>query len=200
MVEPKAVQPNRAISGRVRIIGGNWRGRKLSVAPRSALRPSPDRVRETLFNWLSPYVSGARCLDLFAGTGVLGLEAVSRGAASATLLDSDPLIADQLHQHVALLEAANVSVIESDAFQWLGGRQPEPFDIVFLDPPFAEGYIEQAIDELNKGWLRNRAWVYLEAATIPIAHVDAAGWRVIRRGQTAQVDFALAEVRHKSSA
>jgi len=170
----------------------------LSVAPRSALRPSPDRVRETLFNWLSPYISGARCLDLFSGTGVLGLEAVSRGAGSATLLDSDPLIADHLRRHAAELKADSVSVIESDAFRWLGEHRPEPFDIVFLDPPFVAGSIERAIDQLNRGWLKNRAWVYLEAEKIPILHVEASGWRVRRRGQTKHVDFALAEVGQKS--
>jgi 16S rRNA (guanine966-N2)-methyltransferase len=186
----RAKQPQR---GQVRIIGGKWRGRKLSVAPRPALRPSPDRVRETLFNWLKPYVDGARCLDLYAGTGVLGIEAVSRGAAHATLLDNDRIAIDFLTQHVNLLSADNVEVIESDAQTWLRTASPSPFDIVFLDPPFSQGLVEASLEVLPNGWLKHRAWVYLEAEKIPILHLAMAPWQLIRHGQTSQMQFALLE-------
>lgn len=182
----------REPGGSVRIIGGRWRGRKLAVAPRPALRPSPDRVRETLFNWLTPYLAGARCLDLFAGTGVLGFEAASRGAASATLLDNDHLVAAHLRDHAKLLGATEVTVIESDALAWLRSQEPTPYDIVFIDPPFGHGQIETAIDELQRGWLGNHAWVYLEAEKIPILQLEAAGWRVTREGRTRHIRFVLA--------
>ena len=181
------------MNGSVRIIGGKWRGRKLAVAPLPQLRPSPDRVRETLFNWLAPYISGAQCLDLFAGTGALGLEAVSRGAAGVTLLERDPRAAEFLRHSVDTLGAEGISVIEHDAISWLRAHDAVPFDIVFLDPPFGQGMIESAVDELKRGWLKQRAWVYLEAEKIPILHLQTAGWLLLRQGQTRRVQFALAE-------
>jgi 16S rRNA (guanine966-N2)-methyltransferase len=183
----------RSQKGQVRIIGGTWRGRKLSVAELPGLRPSSDRVRETLFNWLSPYLSGARSLDLFAGTGVLGFEALSRGAAHATLLDNDGSVVEFLRQHVEMLGAKNAQVIQDDAAAWLRSGSRSEFDIVFLDPPFGQQYIEAALLELAAGWLKRRAWVYLETEKIPILHLEAAPWQIIRRGQTAHVQFALLE-------
>ena len=180
-------------SGQIRIIGGKWRGRKLSVAERPGLRPSPDRVRETLFNWLNPYLDSAHCLDLYAGTGVLGFEAVSRGAAHATLLDNDGPACAFLRQHVELLGAENVEVIESDALRWLRSVTPSPFDIVFLDPPFGQGSLEVSLEELQRGWLKPRAWVYLEAEKIPILNIEVAPWRLIRQGRTAKTQYALLE-------
>jgi 16S rRNA (guanine966-N2)-methyltransferase len=184
----------RARPGHVRIIGGKWGGRKLSVAARPTLRPSPDRIRETLFNWLSPFLEGARCLDLFAGTGALGFEALSRGAAYATLLDNDQQIVDLLHEQAKLLNAENVEVVASDAFAWISSKQVTPFDIVFLDPPFGHGYIESCLDELKRGWLKPRAWVYLETEKLPILHLEAAGWHLLRQGHTRQVEYALVEI------
>lgn len=184
---------SRSKRGQVRIIGGKWRGRKLSVAERSGLRPSSDRVRETLFNWLSPFLEGARSLDLFAGTGALGFEALSRGAAHATLLDNDRITVELLRQHVDILGAKNVDVIESDALAWLRSASRSAFDIVFLDPPFGQECIEAALRELPSGWLKHRAWVYLEAEKIPILHLEAGPWELIRQGHTAHVQFALLE-------
>ena len=108
---------NVGLPGRVRIIGGRWRGRRLPVAPTIDLRPSGDRVRETLFNWLAPHISGARCLDLFAGTGVLGFEAISRGAESATLVELNAVAAQQLSANKASLEAENIEIVHADVFQ-----------------------------------------------------------------------------------
>ena len=189
----KRTTGSRTKRGQVRIIGGKWRGRKLSLAERPELRPSSDRVRETLFNWLSPYLDGASSLDLYAGTGALGFEALSRGGAHATLLDIDHAVVETLHQHVELLGAKNVAIIESDAMEWLRGADRSQFDIVFLDPPFGQGFIEAALGQLPRGWLKHRAWVYLEAEKIPILPLEAAPWQIVRHGQTAHVQFALLE-------
>jgi len=184
----------RDTEGRIRIIGGVWRGRKLAVAPRQQLRPSPDRIRETVFNWLGPYLPGAACLDLFAGTGVLGFEAVSRGAAHATLVDKDPLIVDYLHRHRTALAAEDtVSIVQRDALAWLADTPPIPFDIVFLDPPFAQGLLLEALHGLGRGWLKAHALVYLEAEKLPVSGLQEAGWRLLRQGHTRQINFALAE-------
>lgn len=199
MATHKKLPSIRASRGQVRIIGGKWRGRRLPIAPQPALRPSPDRVRETLFNWLAPYLSAAHCLDLFAGTGVLGLEAVSRGAASATLLEGDPLVAKFLRRHIDMLDANNVTVIEYDVCKWLRDTVVDPFDIVFLDPPFGQGYVEIVLQELARGWLKNPSWVYIEAEKIPILHFAADGWRLVRHGQTRQVHFALIEYNPKQT-
>lgn len=184
----------RAQTGKVRISGGKWRGRKLSVASLPALRPTPQRVRETLFNWLAPVLDGARCLDLYAGTGALGLEAVSRGALGATLLDDDPLVAKCLREHVEMLVADSVEVIEKEALSWLLNTRAEPFDIVFLDPPFHRGLVEASLRELRRGWLKPHARVYLEAEKLPILQLEADGWQVTRQGRTRQVNFALVEI------
>ena len=129
----------RSGPGRLRIIGGEWRGRRLEFPGRPSLRPTPDRVRETLFNWLAPVLPGARCLDLFAGTGCLGLEALSRGAAEAWLVEIDPVLARVLGEHVAAL-GANARVIRDDARRFLKRQAGSDvrFDVAFVDPPFRE--------------------------------------------------------------
>ena len=129
-----------AASGQVRIVGGRWRNTRLQVPELPGLRPTSDRVRETLFNWLMPKLPGARVLDLFAGSGALGLEAVSRGAASAQLVERDPQLVAALRGVVGKLGAGTqVEVIAGDALQWLGSAPPAQADLVFLDPPFAAG-------------------------------------------------------------
>lgn len=179
--------------GRVRIIGGRWRGRKLAVAAVPALRPTPDRVRETLFNWLAPYLSGAACLDLFAGTGVLGFEALSRGAAAAILLDADPLVVQTLEQHRDTLATDAATIRCADALEWLTTTPPVPQDIVFVDPPFHLGLVSEISALLLAGWLKPHALVYLEAEKIPILELEAAGWRLSRQGRTRHTEFALVE-------
>lgn len=181
----------RTEDGRVRIIGGRWRGRKLDVASRAALRPTPDRVRETLFNWLGAVLPGAECLDLFAGTGVLGLEALSRGAAAVTLLDNDPVTVANLQRHCTMLGAADASVVETHALQWLRLTPPRACDIVFVDPPFGQGLLSEALECLAGGWLKPQARVYLEAEKIPILALEASGWQFIRDGRTRHVEYAL---------
>lgn len=145
----------------VRIIGGRWRGRRLPVPDLPDLRPSPDRLRETLFNWLGPQLAGARCLDLYAGTGALGLEAASRGAARVELVEYNTAAAAQLRKTVAELGADQVEVFCADALSWLAAREA-PFDIVFVDPPFRAGIWDAAVRALAAR-LEADALVYVES-------------------------------------
>jgi 16S rRNA (guanine966-N2)-methyltransferase len=176
--------------GRLRIIGGSWRGRKLAVAPLPGLRPTPDRVRETLFNWLAPVISGTRCLDLFAGSGALAFEAASRGAAECVLVERDAQAVRVLREQAGALAAGQIRVIEADALQWLS-TTARPFDIVFLDPPFAAGLLAQCIDRLeNCGWLAPRAWIYLESARDTLPTLPAT-WELYRDKRAGQVAYRL---------
>lgn len=147
----------------VRIIGGEWRGRRLHFPAAPGLRPTSDRRRETLFNWLAPELAGARCLDLFAGSGALGFEAASRGAARAVLVEASREVAAALAASRRALDAGDrVEVVHAQAARFLG-RTPEPFDIVFLDPPFARtGLVADTCARLGAGWLAPGARVYLE--------------------------------------
>ena len=122
--------------GEVRIIGGQWRRTKLPVALKPGLRPTPDRVRETLFNWLGQSLVGWRCADVFAGTGALGLEAASRGAAKVQLCEQDSALATQLQAHLTRLQASHASVLKGDGLSWLKQQSAGSLDLVFLDPPF----------------------------------------------------------------
>ena len=176
----------------VRIVGGRWRGRKVRFPSVPGLRPSPDRVRETLFNWLSPALAGARVLDLFAGSGVLGLEALSRGAAGAVLVERDRSVARQLRESVAALGAAGSEVVEADALGWLD-HCPGPFDIVFLDPPFGSGLQEEALGRLDRpGVLTPGAFVYLERPAADGPPGLPAGWTLHRSGRAGDVGYYLA--------
>ncbi len=151
--------------GQVRIIGGRWRNTRLPVPTLPGLRPSSDRVRETLFNWLMPKLGGARVLDLFAGSGALGLEAVSRGAAHATLVERDAQLGRNL---TAAVQAADqVTVVQADALRWLQGAQAQQADLVFIDPPFADGLWQDVLAQLPRH-LAADAWLYLES---PAGHV-----------------------------
>jgi 16S rRNA (guanine966-N2)-methyltransferase len=155
------------------------------------LRPTPDRVRETLFNWLQPVLAGARCLDLFAGSGALGLEAASRGAGRVLLLEQAAAAARQLENNRRLLGLERVEVRQADALHWLRG-EPEPFDIVFLDPPYAAGLQGPCAQLLaERGWLARGALVYLEADSGGTDPAWPAHWRLRRRKQAGQVSFCL---------
>ncbi|MEX2482344.1 MAG: 16S rRNA (guanine(966)-N(2))-methyltransferase RsmD [Gammaproteobacteria bacterium] len=174
----------------IRIIGGRWRGTRIEVADRRSLRPSADRVRETLFNWLAPVIDGAHCLDLFAGTGVLGFEAVSRGAASATLIEQDGALILALRRLAERLAADNVTVHRAEAQAWLA-TAPRPYDIVFVDPPFAAGLETRVLERLGGGWLAPHALVYLEQARD--APDPSAPWSVRKCGRTRHVSYKLLE-------
>ena len=150
--------------GSIRIIGGDWRGRKLHFPITDGLRPTGDRVRETLFNWLAPYIAGARCLDAFAGSGALGLEALSRGAAQCQFLDPQREVTTALQSNLSLLKAQAGTVTQASALEWLS-RSVEPFDIVFIDPPFDSDLYEPTLKLLlERSLLADGGWLYLESA------------------------------------
>ena len=173
-------------AGFVRIIGGRYRGRRLPVADVEGLRPTPDRLRETLFNWLAPRLRGVRCLDLFAGTGALGLEAASRGADEVFLVERDPRCVSVLRASIDVLAAPGVRLVQADALHWLAG-QHGPFEVVFLDPPYAGDLLALALSSLAAGkLLADEAWVYAEqraGASLPELPV---GWSVHRESAAGQ--------------
>ena len=176
-------------AGKVRIIGGEWRGRRLAVAHGPGLRPTPDRVRETLFNWLAAIVPGARCLDLFAGTGALGFEALSRGACCAVLVEKNNQLARGLEKSRRTLAGGRAQVINADALAWLE-KKHEPFDVVFLDPPFHRDYVKKACALLtNRGHLAAAAYVYTE--TEPGVSVQAPGLTALKQARAGQVEYRL---------
>jgi 16S rRNA (guanine966-N2)-methyltransferase len=176
--------------GQVRIIAGHLRGSKLPVADRPGLRPTSDRVRETLFNWLQPMLPGARVLDLFAGTGALGFEATSRGAGDVVLVERDPALADGLRAQAQRLHVEAMRVHTADALGWLRSGPARPFDLVFLDPPFDAGLWTPAAAALTAGWLAADAWIYVE--TPPGADPELpAHWRPHRSGRTRDVVYGL---------
>jgi len=179
-------------SNQLRIIGGQWRGRKLGFPDVDGLRPTGDRIRETLFNWLAPDIQGAHCLDLFAGSGALGLEALSRGAESSVLLEKNALAAQHLKSNLQLLRAGNGKVEHVDSLQWLNQQQaPHRFDIVFIDPPFALELWEPIAAALEThNWLSDEAVIYLEAPRDAQLQLPA-NWHLHRDNQAGQVSFRL---------
>ncbi|MGO2132195.1 MAG: 16S rRNA (guanine(966)-N(2))-methyltransferase RsmD [Halomonas sp.] len=158
-----ATTPAATGSGRLRIIGGEFRRRLLPIINHPGLRPTPDRVRETLFNWLGSSTSGASVLDLCAGTGALGLEALSRGAARTQLVENDARVARALAGNLAALGISDERawIITADALRFLAGT-PQAFDVVFVDPPFRQGLAARCCAALANGWLADNAWVYVE--------------------------------------
>ena len=180
----------------VRIIGGEWRGRKLSFPDLPQLRPSPDRVRETLFNWLQPVIPGARCLDLYAGSGALGMEALSRGAQSVTLVDLDSRAVRSLQQNLDTLIAGDrperARVVQQNVLEFLQGPA-RPVDVVFLDPPYGKGLVSECCALLEtRGWLRDNARVYIEAeATLEVLDLPQT-WEMLRSKTAGQVGYHLA--------
>lgn len=182
-------------AGNVRIIGGTWRSRQLKVLDAPGLRPTPDRVRETLFNWLQFSIVGTRVLDLFAGTGILGLEALSRGAAAVTALELDPRAAGQLRKHAQELKADQFRVEQRDAIAWLERETPTPYDLVFIDPPYASRLQAPCCALLQtRGWLTPGAKIYLEAAE-PLDALPLPGnWELVRHKRAGEVYYGLCEV------
>lgn len=182
----------RAASGagrnRVRIIGGQWRSRVVKFPALPTLRPTPDRVRETLFNWLGQRLDGLACLDLFAGSGALGFEALSRGAARVVMVERDREVANALRASGEELGARGLEVLHAEALAFLG-RDKEAFDVVFLDPPYASDLANRALERLP-GHLRPGARVYVESA-LPVRPGEA--WRVLREDRAGAVRYALFE-------
>lgn len=182
----------RARPGKIRIIAGKWRGRKLDVHDFPGLRPTPDRVRETLFNWIQQEIVAARCLDLFAGTGVLAFEALSRGAAEVIMVESNPGIIESLRQQAETLGSENHTIQLADAISWLK-QGIKGFDIIFLDPPFGKGLIEKSCATiLEESLLNDNGLVYIESEkniTVPV------GWRTLKQSKAGQVQYMLIQQR-----
>lgn len=176
--------------GHVRIIGGRWRGTRLPVPDAPGLRPTSDRVRETVFNWLQPVLPGARVLDLFAGSGALGLESVSRGAREALLVERDPALVELLHDNVRRLKAEEaVHVLRADTLTLLRTPLHGQFDVVFLDPPFSSEFWMPVLAALTP-WLADDAWLYLESPGDGAVE-PGDSWRRHREDSTRDVHYAL---------
>lgn len=190
----RVAAPGRGASSRVlRIIAGTWRGRRFRFTAAAAIRPTPDRVRETLFNWLRERVSAACCLDLCAGSGALGLEALSRGAARVHFVESDATAVRELRARLVEWGAQGATVERMDALRYLRTK-PEAFDIVFLDPPYAAGLLRAAAHLLeDRGWLAPEALIYLEsAARVELPELPET-WRLVKAKRAGEVGYHLFE-------
>ncbi|HVO47749.1 MAG TPA: 16S rRNA (guanine(966)-N(2))-methyltransferase RsmD [Steroidobacteraceae bacterium] len=184
----------------LRIIGGTWRGRRLRFPPVEQIRPTPDRVRETLFNWLGTRVAGASCLDLFAGSGALGLEALSRGAARVTFVERDAAAVQALRARLIEWHASGGSVEQADAARFLAGP-PHPVDIAFLDPPFDSGLLTQVARLLEeRGWLAPGAWIYVETGAQAGLPPLPQRWQVIKAKQAGAVGYHLLASQNEGAA
>jgi 16S rRNA (guanine966-N2)-methyltransferase len=181
---------NRGVR-QLRIVGGQLRGRRLSFPDAAGLRPTPDRVRETLFNWLAPHIVGMRVLDLFAGSGALGIEALSRGAAMATFVESNREAADNLRETLARFELQQARVDSSDALSFLG-REAGPWELVLLDPPFTTDLLPRALQRLaQRQLLAPGGYCYLECPRREEMPPLPAGWVVHRSGSAGEVGYHL---------
>ena len=180
-------------SNSVRIISGDWRGRRLPVADVPGLRPSGDRCRETLFNWLQPWVPGADCADLFAGTGALGFEAASRGAVSVFMIEKDPRAQVVLRQSIEQLQAVQVKLHAGGAMSMIEDIKPDSFDLVFVDPPFDSNLGGLVLERLDKnGCVRRGGFIYIESpATAAKEILPPEGWSLWRNQQLGEVRMQL---------
>lgn len=177
----------------IRIIGGKWRSRKITFPSVVGLRPTPDRIRETLFNWLAPYIDGARCLDLFAGSGALSLEALSRDALEVIAIEQNPIAAKALTEQLQKLDAHNMTVLTTDALRWL--ETPGfPVDIVFLDPPYQAHLLRPVFSLLEANdWLKVFSLIYFESHA-PLQATDLpATWHLLRDKKAGRVYYYLAQ-------
>ena len=188
----KRKQSDKPKGGRLRIVAGNWRSRLLDIADVEGLRPTSERIRETLFNWLSPHIHGASCLDLYAGTGALGLEALSRGASSTVFVERSLKAEKQLRMNAGLLDADGATVIGADALDYLQGRHNERFDIVFLDPPFAADLLDETCRLMaEQPLLAEGALVYLELDRDAAEPKLPETWRVLKNKTAGNVRYIL---------
>lgn len=178
--------------GNVRIIAGKWRGRRLKVPDVKDLRPTPDRVRETLFNWLAPLIEGTYCLDLFAGSGVLGFEALSRGAKFVEMVDQSDQAVRLLKEELVEFGADNAAVYQATVPNQLPAAK-HPFDIVFLDPPYQSGLLPTCCHYLEEnGFLAKTAYIYLEAKEAIKDNELPSSWQIVKSQKAGQVFFHLA--------
>lgn len=173
-------------ANQVRIIGGIWRSRVIRFSEIEGLRPTPDRVRETLFNWLGQHLDGKTCLDLFAGSGALGFEALSRGAVAVTMIEQSSGAIRSLRENALALGAGNANIVQANGLQFLRGAA-KPFDIIFLDPPFNRGLLEQALSILRP-WLNSDGKVYAESE---LSFAPSGEWKILKQSRAGQVKFQL---------
>jgi 16S rRNA (guanine966-N2)-methyltransferase len=187
-----AKHAKKSPQGRLRIVAGIWRSRLLEIADVQGLRPTPERIRETLFNWLTMRVVGARCLDLCAGTGALGLEALSRGAAESVFVEKSPVAAATLRSNVATLATDKATLVQTDVFQYLRSAECGQFDIVFLDPPFAAEMHEELCRLLDsEAILRADARVYLEQSKLGDDLSLPGSWEMLKTKTAGNVRYSL---------
>lgn len=184
-------KPTKNASGHIRIIAGKWRGRKLPVQDIQGLRPTTDRVKETVFNWLMNDIHSSQCLDCFAGAGSLGFEALSRGAASTTFIEKDNQAAAQLTANKNLLQADNANIINGDCLNALKNLTT-PFDLIFIDPPFRQNLVNQTIDALiSNNLIKEQTLIYLEIES-ELANITLPNDWDLRKQKTAgQVTYSL---------
>lgn len=187
----KKLTQGKLTQGKLRIIGGRWRSRQLPVIDSEGLRPTTDRVRETLFNWLQMDIAGSRCLDLFAGSGALGLEAASRGAKEVVMVEKSSAVFKILQQNVKTLAASEVSLVQDDALDFLERLNADThFDIVFIDPPYQSGLLEPVINRIS---LVAGSRVYLEARKGDDISVPE-NWRLLKDKTAGQIHYCLYEI------
>lgn len=178
---------------KLRIIGGDWRSRQLPILDLDGLRPTTDRVRETVFNWLNFDIPGASCLDLFAGSGALGLEALSRGAKECTFVELNRAVAQQITHNLTTLKASNGSVINRDAMAYLN-TPPTAFDVIFLDPPFRKGLLEKIIPMISEGWLKPNGYIYIEKESESDLSCLPNHWQLEKEKRAGQLTYSLYKV------
>ncbi len=203
---------------KIRIIGGQWRSRLIDLIEDPGLRPTPDRVRETLFNWLSPVIEGARCLDLFAGSGALSFEALSRGASEVLCVEQARALITQIQCTAQLLQAAQLQIIHADAMKWLKAKQNHtklhqstqsnatleqnttalgpkiaPFDIIFLDPPYHLNLLPSCFALLEQGWLKPQAHIYFEHDQAINPEDLPKSWRLLHQKKAGYVHYGLVQ-------
>jgi 16S rRNA (guanine966-N2)-methyltransferase len=177
---------------RLRVIAGAWRGRRITFAEIPGLRPTPDRVRETLFNWLQSFIVGARCVDLFAGSGALGFEAASRGARQVIMLDVNPRAIWGLRETSKMLQAPQIKIIHADTLTWLNNTS-KVFDIMFVDPPFGKNLLPAVLQILDRrAVLKTSARVYMEFNAAQPVPTLPPGWELLRSQKAGQVRYCLA--------
>ncbi|MDD2759728.1 MAG: 16S rRNA (guanine(966)-N(2))-methyltransferase RsmD [Methylomonas sp.] len=179
------------MSGSLRIIGGQWRSRVIAFDDAPGLRPTPSRVRETLFNWLQADVAGSRCLDLFAGSGALGFEAASRGAKQVVQVENNPRTCQNLEENAAILQAGQIEVVQADVLFFLQSCRAS-FDVVFLDPPFAQGLVPPICCQLDRsGLVAPYGKIYIETERALKLHDLPDTWRLLKHKVAGDVGYNL---------
>jgi len=181
---------NKAPKGSIRIIAGKYRGRKLPVLDAQGLRPTTDRVKETVFNWLMPYINTTNCLDCFAGSGSLGVEALSRGAQHVTFLELNKQAAAQLNTNLQRLKEKNAKVINTNSLNYLN-KATQQFDLVFIDPPFRQNLALETINKLTQGWLAEKALIYVEVESEAQLNNLPNNWQLLKEKTAGQVVYRL---------